>query len=183
MKNKGKQQWVEKGYQLVSEVGFTKVNIEYLSREINKNKSSFYYYFGDWDGFEEELLAHHLAFGKRFELEAQGCKRIIPDMIELFLRSKTDVFFHKQLRIYRQNPKFKECFESVYGMFENAIIGQWALFLNMQMQPMLAGKFLTLISENFLLRITNEDYTFSWMESYLSEISNLMSDTNPRSKK
>lgn len=178
MKNKGKYLWVEKGYELVSEVGFTKINIEFLSRELNKNKSSFYYYFGDWDGFEEELLAQHIAFGKLFEQEAKGCKRIIPDMIDLFLRSKTDIFFHKQLRINRQNARFKQCFENTYSMFENAIIEQWASFLNMRDQPILAGKILTLISENFLLRITNEDFTFSWMEDYLAEISNLMSDSN-----
>ncbi|NET37583.1 MAG: TetR/AcrR family transcriptional regulator [Cyanothece sp. SIO1E1] len=183
MKNKGKTQWIEKGYEAVSEVGFTNVNIEFLARALSKNKSSFYYYFGDWDGFEEELLAHHYSSGQVFAVEANSCQRIIPDMIDLFLNNKTHIFFHKQLRIHRQKPKFKTCFESAYQMFEDAIIEQWASFLNMKEQPMLAGKILRLISENFLLQITNENFTYSWLKDYLFETSTLLTDTNSKAKK
>ncbi|NRB47931.1 MAG: TetR/AcrR family transcriptional regulator [Saprospiraceae bacterium] len=183
MKNKGKHQWIEKGYEAISEVGFTHVNIEFLARALNKNKSSFYYYFGDWDGFEEELLAHHYISGQVFAAEADSCKRIIPDMINLFLSNKNHIFFHKQLRIHRQKPKFKACFEAAYQMFEAAIIEQWASFLNMKEQPMLAGKILTLISENFLLQITHENFTYSWLKDYLFETSTLLTDTNSKAKK
>ena len=40
---------------MVSENSFTNVNVESIARVINKNKSSFYYYFGDWAGFEDDL--------------------------------------------------------------------------------------------------------------------------------
>jgi hypothetical protein len=102
-------------------------------------------------------------------------------MINLFLEHKTDIFFHKQLRINRDKPHFKACFEKVYTMFENAILEEWVLFLNLESHSFLASKFLTLISENFLLRITHQNYTFDWLKNYLIETANLMQNMNSKS--
>ena len=104
MKGKNRQIWLEKGYQMISEKGFTKVNVESIARTINKNKSSFYYYFGDWEGFEESLLEYHLSLAEEFAVKINNCANIIPDMLEVFLDYKTDIFFHKQLRINRDKP-------------------------------------------------------------------------------
>lgn len=181
MKGKNKIEWIEKGYQMIADDGFTHVNVEALARTLNKNKSSFYYYFGDWSGFEDALLEYHLQLSVEFAASANNCQSIIPDMINLFLEHKTDIFFHKQLRINRDKPHFKACFEKVYTMFENAILEEWVLFLNLESHSFLASKFLTLISENFLLQITHQNYTFDWLKNYLIETANLMQNMNSKS--
>ena len=168
------------GYQLVSQKGFRSINIESLSRALKKNKSSFYHYFGSLEGYEEELLNHHLCEAKRFAEKASECTNIIPDMINLFLDHQTDIFFHKQLRINRQNPKYKACFTTVFQQFENAILKHWVSFLNMEQQSLLAGKILHLISENFLLQITHKTYHYEWLESYLKDMVKLMYDIKPK---
>jgi AcrR family transcriptional regulator len=93
MKGKSKQEWLEKGYQMVSQNGFTNVNVESIARSLNKNKSSFYYYFGDWTGFEEALLQYHLQLAKEFAADASKCQSIIPDMIDLFRDSQSGYLF------------------------------------------------------------------------------------------
>ena len=183
MKGKNKQAWIETGYQMVAENGFAGVNIESLSRALNKNKSSFYHYFGEWELFEEQLLEHHLNLAKQFASEASHCQNIIPDMVHLFVAHKTDIFFHKQLRINRDIPRYKKCFERVYHMFETAILNKWISFLNLDHHSFLAAKFLDLLSENFLLQITFEKYTYDWLNNYLTEVSILIMEINARAKK
>jgi len=183
MKGKNKTQWIEKGYEMVSTNGFSNVKVESIAREMNKNKSSFYHYFGDWEGFEVELLDHHLRLAGAFALGVNDCQNIIPDVVNLFLEHKTDIFFHKQLRINRKEPHYKKCFESVYVLFENAFLEQWIIFLNLEDHSFLASKILTLISENFLLQITIENYNYDWLKSYLLDVSKLMLDMNSQAKK
>lgn len=168
---------------MVSEHGFSKVNVEAIARIMNKSKSSFYHYFGDWEGFEDDLLAHHLTLAKEFANEVKNCESIIPDMLNLFLAHKTDIFFHKQLRINREKPHYKKCFQSVYELFENAILKEWIGFLNLEDQSFLAAKILTLLSENFLLQITHKTYNYSWLKNYLLEVSNLLLDITSQAKK
>ena len=182
MKGKSKQEWIEKGYQLVSENGFSKVNVELMARLLNKNKSSFYYYFGDGEGFEEALLAHHLKLANQFAADVSACQNILPDLLELFIAHKTDIFFHKQLRINRVKPHFKKCFETVFTMFEEAVHDKWVSFLNAEHHSFLAAKILTLLSENFLLQITHENFNYDWLNNYLLEASCFMQDLNGPAK-
>lgn len=153
MKSKNRQIWLENGYQMISKTGFAKVNVEPIARTINKNKSSFYHYFGVWEGFNEYLLEYHLYEAEKFALKINNCKNIIPDMVDVFLYHKTDIFFHKQLRINRDNPHFKRCFESVYNIFENAILEKWQSFLILENQSFLAAKILSLLRENFCSKL------------------------------
>lgn len=183
MKGKNKQDWLEKGYQMISENGFTKANVESIARIVNKNKSSFYHYFGDWEGFEEALLAYHLSLAEEFALKINQCENIMPDMVNVFIDHKADIFFHKQLRINRGKPHYKKCFESVHNIFENAILEKWQFFLNLENHSFLAAKILVLLSENFLLKITYESYTYDWLYNYLLDVAKLVDDINSQSSK
>ena len=174
--NKGKNHhdWIDCGYHLVATQGFGTVNIESTARAMGKSKSSFYHYFGDWEGFEEFLLNHHITRAMAFAHEVTECKEIVPDLVHLLIDYKTDFFFHKQLRINRERPDFKTCFEKVHELFEKAVIDQWVAFLSLQDRPFLAAQTLRLISENFLLQITEEHYDFDWLKNYLQEASGLV---------
>ena len=180
MKRKGNVAWIEAGYLMVSKDGFKSLQVESIARAINKNKSSFYHYFGDLEIFEEALLEQHKNLAKQFALDANACENIIPDMIQLFINHKSDIFFHKQLRINREKPEHKKCFESVYNLFEEAIIEKWISFIQLENQSFLAKKFLELLSENFLLKITDDNFSEEWLINYLKDISNFMLGINSR---
>ena len=178
MKGKNKQEWIEKGYFMISEQGFKAISVESLARLMNKNKSSFYHYFGNWETYEESLLDHHYQLSKPFAEKVAKCETIIPDIANLFIEHRTDIFFHKQLRIHRTKPHFQQCFESVFKLFEDAVLDKWSAFLGMNNQSFLASRFLVLLSENFLLQITHDQYNFDWLKNYFLENAKLMQNLN-----
>ena len=178
MKELKKSSWIEKGYLQVSESGFNSLNIESIARKIQKNKSSFYHYFGSMDVFIDALLQHHLKRADEFSTKIRECETIRPEMVDLFIEYRPDLFFHKQLRINRDNPDFKKCFEIVFGKYEQAILDQWAKFLGLNEQKLFARTYLHLVSENFLLKISPETYSRDWLNDYLEDISAVLNQMN-----
>lgn len=164
---------------MVADSGFGSISVELISRQVGKNKSSFYHHFGDTEVFTDELLAYHLLRAEQFAKEVDLCESIKPGMINVFLLYKTDFFFHKQLRIERTNPEYKKCFEKVFELYETAVLEKWAVFLKLDNQQQLASTFLRLISENFLLQITQDSYTFDWLSNYLDEVAIMLSQLKP----
>ena len=183
MKENKKLEWIEEGYRLVAEHGFKSINIESIARAIGKNKSSFYHYFGDTEIYQSELLDYHLERSETFANQVSRCKNMKPDLVNIFVDHKTDLFFHKWLRINRANPEYKKCFERVFENYENAILEEWANFLGLEQQRLFAQTFLHLIAENFLLQITWETYNYDWLSKYLDEISDVLQQMNSAANK
>ena len=169
-----KTEWIIAGYQLVGIKGFDAVNVEQIARSLEKNKSSFYHYFGESPIYTEALLEYHLSRGHELKLKLEQIENILPDILPLFLEFKEDLLFHKQLRINRSDEQKKRCFENVFTLFENSILKQWVAFLGFENRPMIARTFLHLISENFLLQITESNFTQEWLESYLMDIAKVI---------
>ena len=78
------------------------------------------------------------------------------------------------MRINRDKPEFKRCFEEAFKKVDNAIIDQWIDFLSLQDQPLFAQAFLYLIADNFLLQITIQTFNYEWLNNYLKGISALL---------
>ncbi|MEM6725564.1 MAG: TetR/AcrR family transcriptional regulator [Bacteroidota bacterium] len=182
MNSKKKQVWLETGYQLVAEKGFENLNIGVLARTMDKNKSSFYHYYGDWEGFEEALLAYHLELAIPFSKKVRDCEDVVPGLINVFLEHKTDLFFHKQLRINRSKPHIKRCYQLAYDQFVEAVHDQWVAFLGLERQSFLAIKFLDLIIDNLLLQINNEHYNYNWLHEYIIGHAKFLSDIKASAK-
>ena len=182
MENKNKEDWINKGYELVAEVGFDTVNIEYLSRFMNKNKSSFYHYFGDLNRFTQELLDRHISNSNEFAEKMGNCVSINPDLLNLAIEHKSDIFFHKQLRINRNRTQFKETFQIAFSNYENAVIHQWAAFFGMEKNLQFVRTFIHFFTENLLLKATFESFTFPWLEEYLEELATMMKQIDPGTK-
>ncbi|MGK0388382.1 MAG: AcrR family transcriptional regulator [Maribacter sp.] len=176
-------QWVEEGYNLFSKNGINSINIESIARRINKNKSSFYHYFGDIDFFEAELLKFHIHKAEQFAELAKKCKSIKPELLNLFIEHKTDLLFHKQLRINRHKPAYKKCFETAFEKLDEAMIDNWADFLGLKTQQLFAKTFLHLIAENFLLQITEQTFDYNWLNNYLDDVNSIFKQMSTRPKK
>ena len=58
-KAKNSSVWTEVGYNLFAEEGIEGIQVERLARILQLNKSGFYHYFGDIDGYCEELINLH----------------------------------------------------------------------------------------------------------------------------
>lgn len=166
--------WVIKGYDLISEKGFEGLNVELLANRMSSSKSSFYHYFGDLDEFKMELFKHHLQKAEELSQKIKESKSLSPDLVNIFILDRVDVLFHKQIRIYREDKVFRECFEKAYEKVEHAILEKWINHLELQNRPLFAKSLMSLVSDNFLLRITNQNFNHSWLEDYIKELAFLV---------
>ena len=174
MNNQKKQEWIKQGYQIVGERGFNTINIKSIALTLKKSKSSFYHYFGDKVIFEAELLHYHLDRVEAFSQEVSKCKNIRPDYLHLLLAYKTDFLFHKQLRLNRDNPTHKKCFEKAFNIYSMAALDLWVDFFGLPQNRFFVQTFLHFFSENFLLQISPENYTYSWLNNYVEELYNML---------
>ncbi|OJJ21273.1 hypothetical protein BKI52_11965 [marine bacterium AO1-C] len=166
--------WIETGYLMFASSGEAGLNIKFIAEKVGKSKSSFYHHFGDTEVFTEALLKYHIERARQLASQAQTCEKMDPDVLKLLIEFKHDLFFNKQLRLNRQNPAFKKCFEQAFKTVEVAFIEKWAKLLRLEHRVELASILLSLISENFFLRITEETFDYDWFHEYLQEVASIV---------
>ena len=174
MKTPKNSSWIEEGYHIVAYHGFSAINVASLARKLDKSKSSFYHYFGDIELFEEELLKLHEKRTKLVAGRLKDCERVFPDMVNIAIEFKDDLFFHKQLRINRDVDRYRSCFEQAFLIFEDTFLDIWAEGLNLSDRKLFARSFLHLVVDNFLLRITHVTFTFDWIMKYLQGATDML---------
>lgn len=180
MKKQKRQDWIEKGYLLVAEEGLQSLHIESIARAIGKSKSSFYHYFGDKEVFEEELLNHHIKQITSLAERALQCQSIRPEFIEVLLECKNDLFFNKQLRLKRDNPAYKACFEAAQDIYEKATFNLWVEYFGLAENKTFLRLFLKFFAENFLLKISQDNYNYDWLDNYVQELQVMLKEIKTR---
>ena len=126
MKVNIEQPWIEAGYEIFAREGPKGLKVEQIARVVGKSKSSFYHLFADLEVFQQKLLEYHLQRAKEIAVEAAKCKNMVPDFINMGLEAKSDLLFDRQLRVHRDNPEFRRCFEHANTIVVEAFTGIWA---------------------------------------------------------
>lgn len=170
MTTDSKLPWILSGYELFSQEGPSGLKIEVMARLTGKSKSSFYHHFADLEVFTEILLLYHRERSRIIAVQESECKNVVPDLLHVLIENKIDLLFNRQLRVHRNIPSFKECFESANTEVGGAILGIWADMLGLSENSHLASIILNLSLENFYLQITEETMTFEWLENYVSDL-------------
>lgn len=161
--------WIEKGYRFFAYEGPKGLNIERLSNQVGKNKSSFYHLFADLEVFTERLLSYHFAQAKTIaEKELNSTSE--SELIEVILEHKIDLLFSRQLRIHRENKEFQNCFRKTSQITVPAVLPVWKKIIGLSENTQLAEIVLNLSLENFYLQITDETLNRSWLEAYFTNI-------------
>ena len=122
--------WIQTGYGIIAEQGFHALTIEGLSRAVNKNKSSFYHHFGDFELFTGKLLKYHLDKGQDIIIKERKCQRINPDLFQIIMDHKLEVLFHRQLLVNRHIPEFEQTYSKITQEGVDAILEIWNKALN-----------------------------------------------------
>jgi len=172
--NRKKQQWIEVGYEQIAFLGFESVGVELISREMKKSKSSFYNYFGDYENYIEELLTHQISRNKNFVSKLAEINSLMPDLINLLIEFKSDIFFHKQLYKHRDKKHFKETLDISFNNYSNTIEEKWVDYFGLSKNRAFIQRFHRYIAEHFLMMINNDNYTFEWMENYLIQLKSML---------
>ncbi len=167
--NKTQQPWIEKGYKVFAYEAPQGLKIERLSKDIGKNKSSFYHHFADLELFISVLLDYHVLQAKIMAEKEANCLSL-EELIEIIIEHKTDLLFNRQLRIHRQNEDFEKCFLKTNQITIPAILGVWAEILDLKSNSHLSELMLKLSLENFYLQITDETLNHDWLNNYFNEL-------------
>ncbi|HTF22274.1 MAG TPA: TetR/AcrR family transcriptional regulator [Chryseolinea sp.] len=85
-KENGLLTWVSEGYSLYAKEGKDGIQVERLARMVGVNKSSFYHYFGDLEGYHAEILRLHERNVDMFLRELQLTTRVDPDYMLLLVK-------------------------------------------------------------------------------------------------
>jgi AcrR family transcriptional regulator len=162
--------WIEIGYGIFAREGPAGLRIEYIARSIGKSKSSFYHHFADLEIFKDLLLDQHLHHAAEIAHRMQQCERLEPDMLNLLVAVKEDILFQRQLRIHRADPVYRRCIERAHGPIEEALLGLWSQAIGLEGRLQLARAMLSLVVDNFYLRVTADTLDQDWLRGYLEEI-------------
>lgn len=161
--------WLETGYTCFAHEGPKGLKVERLSKEVGKNKSSFYHLFADLEVFTESLLELHLRRAKAIS-KKESEARNEGELISIILEHKTDLLFHRQLRIYRDNPSFKKYLDRIGQFSAQGLLPVWRNIISLNENGYLAQMVFHLSLENFYLRITEETLNEPWLKAYFANI-------------
>lgn len=168
-----KEYWIKTGYEIFAYSGLDGLKVETLARKVGISKSSFYHHFADINIFIDCLLAHHNQQVQIIATEEQKCQSIDPELITVLLNHKTDLLFHRRLRVYRDNRLFNDTLSRSNQLIRDGFMQVWVTDLNLELtQKQLDGLF-DLALENFFLQITPETLTADWLTSYFSALKRL----------
>ena len=106
--------------------------------------------------------------------EESRCKNVVPELCLVLITFKEDLLFNRQLRIHRNESRFKTCFEKTNQDIGLAIMDIWAAGLGLPTHSDLAPIVLNLSMDNFYLQITEETLTYEWLTNYFEGLRNMI---------
>ncbi|MDZ7608580.1 MAG: TetR/AcrR family transcriptional regulator [Cyclobacteriaceae bacterium] len=168
--------WIEVGYELFALEGPEGIQVERLSRILHLNKSGFYHYFENRHRYMDCLLSEHVAKAKSLTAEIDLLGNIIPDLLQLLLRYKTTICFHRQLLIHHANPELYKCFNDINSHTDQALLPHWADFIGLPEDHELASRYFGIARDMFYSRITPKTISIQLFEEIVREAQSVVRD-------
>lgn len=166
------QQWMDTGYAVFSEEGPFGIQIERLARELGKNKSGFYHFFGDRENFIELLMKEHLGRLDLLSYQIRRIKHFDPEYLDFLMANRETVLFQMQLVRNRENPLFGNTMEQFSARVTSAVLPVWSNYLGTSVT--VSGKLWGIIRDTFYSRVTSDSFNFEWMSELSKEVKNLI---------
>jgi AcrR family transcriptional regulator len=161
--------WTEVGYQLFAEEGLEGIQVERVARILQLNKSGFYHYFGDLDGYTEELIRLHIKKADIFLADLVNMKSIDPEYLELMVKHKTPIMFHMQLIRCKDKPTFyKEA--QLIDQKEKLLLGKlWSDYLGIHEHPELAIRYFNIVRDMLYARMSFQNMNYAFLQKLMHE--------------
>lgn len=166
-----KNEWIEEGYALFAEGGLATLKIERLAKRVHKSKSSFYHHFANLEIFVDELLDVHMLHSKQIALKEKHAKNIHPELIQILLEHKTDIFFNQQLRFNKSVKVFEASLQKSNQLIFDAFIEVWLKDLKLNLSVSQIEGIFSLALDNFFLQIHPQTFTLDWLRAYFDQLS------------
>ncbi len=162
--------WLLVGHQIFAHEGPLALKVERLARRVKKNKSSFYHHFADLEIFKVHLLTYHQTRAEMIIEEESQCQSIHPDLLNVFLKYKQDLLFHRQLLVNREITAYGDLYERINQAGIKAILRIWNQALGLRENSPVGERFLKLGIENLFQRASTENITKKWLSEVFLEL-------------
>ncbi|HEX6223516.1 MAG TPA: TetR/AcrR family transcriptional regulator [Chryseolinea sp.] len=173
-KGKNSSAWTEAGYTIFAEEGMAGIQVERLARMLNLNKSGFYHYFGDVDGFCDELISLHKEKAKLFLADVATVKSIDPDYLMVCVKHKKEVMVHLQLLRHQGNPLFSATAEKIDQEENFLLCDHWTHYLGIHDNPSLAMRYFKLVRDMLYARISVKHLEYPFLHKSMMEAKAVM---------
>lgn len=173
MKGDKRHVWIEAGYRRFAAQGEAGLTVESIARDLGKNKSSFYHYFGELQVLKSDILDLHIAHSKTVGEKIAAASQLDPDVLEIILEHKEDFLFHKQLKL-ETDQVYKDHHTRAYALVEAPLVDKLSQAFGLEDKQLFSNALLSLVSDNFLLRIQESTLSVEWLRDYVKELRSLV---------
>jgi AcrR family transcriptional regulator len=161
--------WTELGYTLFAEEGEEGLQVERLARILKLNKSGFYHYFGDQEGFCDELLKLHEHKANLFLDDVATVKFIDPDYLLVCVKHKIPIMFHQHLIRRKDKPSFYMTADNIDQREDVLLRDRWTEYLGLQDNPTLAMRYFSMVRDMLYARINAKNLDYDFLHRVVSE--------------
>lgn len=168
--------WIEEGYSFFANEGPNGIQVERLARVLKLNKSGFYHYFGDMDGYYEKLLEHHQKMAQLYLEDIRSIGTIDPEYLHLLVQYKVTTLFHMQLLRNKDNPAFMKRLEMVDNEERVVLQDLWSDFLGLHDKPTLAMQYFDIVNAMFYARIRPDNFDYPFLQTLSTKARDLVQE-------
>jgi len=179
-KHKNSAGWTEAGYNLFAREGLEGIQVERLARILQLNKSGFYHYFGDLEGFCLELLELHKKNVNIFIEELHGIKKLDPDYLHLVISHAKTAMFQVQLIRSQGNHFLYAASEMVDQKVQVAIRDLWCDYLDVPSDTDLGMRYYAMVQDVFYTRISFPNLNYTFLHDMVTDAKSILDDISDR---
>jgi len=161
--------WLEEGYNLYAREGMQGIQIERLARILQLNKSGFYHYFGDLEGYSAALIDLHETNAHDFLREARQINSIDPEYFHLLVNYKVPVLFQMQVMRDPQNERFYKVGEQLHRMGDVVLRDLWSEYLGVPDRTDLAIRYFGIVRDSAYTRISYDNFDFAYLSKLFTD--------------
>ncbi|SHH18946.1 transcriptional regulator, TetR family [Chryseolinea serpens] len=172
-RSKNASAWTEEAYTLFAKEGADGIQIERLARILQLNKSGFYHYFGDLEGFFTALLHLHEQKADVFLEDLRHVKTIDPEYLHAVVRHKVPILFQVQL-IQTKTPAFVNLASKIDAQEDLIVREVWTDYLGFHDNEDLAMQYFNLVRDMFYTRMSFQNLCYPFLHGLMTEAKVLM---------
>ena len=152
-----KEVWIKKGYEFYAFKGNESLKIEQLAKAVGISKSSFYHHFADLEYFFENLINFHFQRCSILAKKEENCLSLYPELINILVEHKTDLLFHRQLRVNRNDKIIEKALNKSTQILGDYAVMLWAKEINLKLTTAQLQGLFDIATDDFYMRINKEN--------------------------
>lgn len=168
-KAKNASVWTEQGYSLFAGEGLDGIQVERLARILQLNKSGFYHYFGDLEGYCEEIVKLHHDKVDHFLEDVGKVNKVDPDYLLVLVKHATTVMVQVQCTRHKHCQSLYQASEVVDRKLNSAVQELWSDYLDVTNNPDLVIRYFSLVRDMFYTRISFENLNYPFLHNMAAE--------------